>query len=211
LLRPLGMRWQLSQVLEVLVSKRYIEAVIEGSRGWELGFISGFLYARGLGDQFFDAEKEGFDCESLRERLQDLFRRDSGIVHLLLPENLIDIVREAISMSEKAGHPAIIRHERPIQSGRFGFSVRIYSREHAQRIRALFENLPKGLKLTNSSGFKEHIDESAKGIELYAPAHEYELKGEGTVEGELEPLILFYRSCLKEELVNHTELALIGE
>ena len=41
---------------------KYAELVVDGPRGWDIGFIRGFLRAKGLADRVLNAEAEGFDC-----------------------------------------------------------------------------------------------------------------------------------------------------
>ena len=84
---------------------------------------------------------------------------------------------------------------------RFEFRFRIYSRPHAERIRGWFKRPPEGVRLTDETRFEEIIDSEAKGMESFAPAHEYELRAEGAVTGKVEGVIELYRLCRGEELV----------
>jgi len=83
-------------------------------------------------------------------------------------------------------------------AGRFGFEVvdetrieRAYfhfefstpSREVAATIKKAIKSLPEGVKVADYSPEEiEHPD--AKGTEVYSPAHDYEFRGKGVVEGD---------------------------
>ena len=183
------------------MSSRYHELVIEGPRGWALGFIQGFLRGRGVDGRLLDAEKEGFDCEPLREKIRELLHPAAETSHLLVPEELVPMVREALGDADASARGLVLRHERPIGSARFGFSCAAYSRVDGQRIRDLFENLPEEVRLTAGTQFEETTDPEVQGPGLYAPAHGHEFKGEGGVEGALEGVLAIYRICRGEAMI----------
>jgi hypothetical protein len=97
-----------------------------------------------------------------------------------------------------------------LAGARFRFFARIFSREHAGRIRRLLTELPEGARAMPGSQWEEREDPDAKGEELYAPVHEYELKGDGGVEGELLAVLDVYRRCRDEELIRVERAELIG-
>ncbi len=57
--------------------------------------------------------------------------------------------------------------------------------------------------------FEENRDPDAKGVELYAPTHHYELRGKGTVEGAVDGVVELYRYCRMEDLIHQDEAVLI--
>jgi hypothetical protein len=193
------------------MTSRYVEFVIDGPKGWDLGFVRGFLHGREMDGRIIDAEKEGFDCAPLREHLKELLHPDSNTAHLLVPEDLAAAVEEAVQASGQAGFPMVIRHRRAVHEARFTFSVHLYSREVGKKVLSLFTQLPDRVTLRMENGFEEKVDPRAEGVELYAPTHDYELKGEGTVEGELEPVLKLYRACRDEDLIHQSQAHLIPE
>ncbi len=187
----------------------YVEVVIDGPRGWDVGFVQGYLNGKGTGERVFDAEGEGFDCEPLKEKLKQLLHLDSDTAHLLVPENFVADVREAVKKSTDTHRPITICHERAISGARFHFTVHVFSKEYAAKIRELFDHMPDGVKLIDSTGFDVKVDPGAEGVELYAPTHDFEMKGEGVVEGDLEGVIQVYRACRAEELIHQSAAELI--
>jgi hypothetical protein len=193
------------------MAERYVEMVIDGPSGWDLGFIRGFLRGRALGGGVLDAEAEGFDCGSLRERLREVLHPGRETLHLLVPEDLVPTVREAVAESKSAGHPMAIRHERPLTGARFKFEMRVSSREHGKRFLDRLQHLPAGARHAEGTRFDEKEDPNARGVELYAPTHEYELVARGGVEGDLLPVLELYRFCRGEDLIHQDGAELVGE
>lgn len=190
---------------------RYLEMVVDGPRGFTLGFIEGFLRGRGLEDTVLDADREGFDCEPLRERIREILAPSVDTLHLLCPEALVPAVRQAVEAAASHGAAVAIRHERPLAGARFSFSFTVYSRPHGERVRGYFQHLPKGVTLSPDTSFREILHPEDAGVEVYTPAHEYELRGKGTVEGPVEGVLALYRICRDEELIREGKAQLLDE
>ena len=191
------------------MATRYHEIALEGPTGRTLGFVQGFLAGRGHAGRALDAWKEGFDCESLRERIRELFQPQMQTYHLLVPADLVPTVHEALRQGDAQDLAITIREERPIEGARFTFEFQVYSREHGPRIRSLFDPPPAGVALSADASFQERVDPDATGVEAYAPAHDYELKGSGTVEGDLSAVLGLHRAVRDDELVEQGPLELI--
>ena len=189
---------------------RYYELVIEGPRGWGIGFLHGFLLGYGSPQAVLDAEEEGFEVESLREQIRELFLPTAEILHLVVPAPMVPQVRRAIRAAASRGRAMTIKHERALTGVRFRFEFSIYSREHAARWRRRFEDLPPGARLSKGTIFTEIRDPDGRGVELYAPLHQYELRGEGEVEGNLEAVLPIFRLCRDEQLVQVSGAELIS-
>lgn len=190
---------------------RYVELVIQGHPGWGRGFVDGYFCARGEVGRIFDAEAEGFQIAPLRERILDALDPSHGTLHLLVPENLTGLAREALESARRCAYEVEIVDQQDAWGATYDFEVDIYSREHAQRIRSLFEELPEGVELSADSRFKETVDPDAKGPESYAPVHDYELHGRGTVTGPVDGVVALYRRCRAEALIKQTKARLIHD
>lgn len=191
------------------MTERYVEVVVEGPRGWDLGFIQGFFRARGQDGRLLDAEAEGFDCSGFRERLTELLHGGRERLHLILPEALTSLLEEAVAASLDGPHPLSIVARRRVGGAAFSFTLRIFSREVGERVKGLLLHPPQGLLVEWTSPLEERIDPRARGAELYAPAHEYEIKGKGRCSGGLEAVLDLYRSLSKEEPVDLGALELL--
>jgi hypothetical protein len=69
------------------------------------------------------------------------------------------------------------------------FDYVCYSVDLAPGVRRVIEeDLPEGVRMCDYST-DEKTDEDAKGIELYGPVHDYELRGRGCYVGSVEGII----------------------
>jgi hypothetical protein len=183
------------------MGRTFVEVVVEGPRGRSRGFVEGYLAGRGLDERLLDAEEEGFDCETLRERLREILHPGEEVLHLLVPAETLDEVREAADAAASRGIVVAIRASRPLVGASFVFSFAAYSPEHGRRVLALLSDLPEGVRLLRERPFEERLDPAARGIEAYSPAHEYEFRGKGTVEGDLEGVLAVRRRLRDESAV----------
>lgn len=96
---------------------------------------------------------------------------------------------------------------REVLGGRFGFKAEAYSREIGQKIHdALNENLPAGVDCVDLE--KEEIDPEAKGVDLFAPAHEYVYKARGTILGTPPGILEMNRRIVRLDFVHEEPLEL---
>lgn len=191
------------------MNRNFIEMVIEGPRGKTRGFIEGFLSGRGHGNQVIDAEEEEFDCEPMRERIREMLIPSGNTVHLLVPEDLRDEVDEAIAAAGAWGATLALRQERRVRAARFEFDFRIYSREHAARVKELLARVPEDVTL-EADPFQETDLPGEESGGAFAPVHAYELRGEGSASGPIEAILPMYRRWREEELIHQTRLEMLS-
>ncbi len=89
----------------------------------------------------------------------------------------------------------------------FDFEVNVFNPEIGKEVLSLIENRDDAIRL---EGFEpeEIVEKDAAGTELYAPEHEYELKGKGYAEGPFEKIIAFYSALSEIDQVNCSDMAL---
>ena len=87
----------------------------------------------------------------------------------------------------------------------FGFEA--FAKRYNDEIVEVLRNLPAGLR---ADGFQHNVklDPSAKGVEAYAPTHDYEAKGTGTVVGRVDLVIELKRKLRDFPLVKSDEIEL---
>ena len=100
-------------------------------------------------------------------------------------------------------------HEQPRHHYSTRVSPAVLVRFHP-RFLAYFRNLPPGARLVEEEPLREKQDPDSKGVELYAPSHDYELTGRGRVEGAFDAVLEAYRFCRREDLI-HQERAQLSE
>jgi hypothetical protein len=187
----------------------YREFVIEGPKGWVVGYLQGFVHGRDATAAIHDAEASHCEVSGVRERIRELVLRSSEIAHVLVSERHADLVRAGIVAAESTGRTIDLRLERTIVSAMFSFRFQSFSRECARRIRGYLDSLPDGVKMSADSSVEERLDPDAMGAESYAPAHDYELRGEGEILGEVGGVLQVHRVFEADELIDADHVVLV--
>jgi hypothetical protein len=95
-----------------------------------------------------------------------------------------------------------------VTSARFDFTVEIFSETAAAEVRrALVEALPDGVEIADYQE-REQRDASARGVELYAPAHPYAFRARGRVRGKLPGVLEVHRRARNLAFVKAEEIHL---
>lgn len=169
----------------------YCEVVVEGSFDLMKGFVVGFLEGKGVeGDVLF-----GDDCQIKRESTVGLLMRITGIREktctVIVGAGLHNLLSSAL---EKCQHliPLHIVRVRPVSGAYFSVIFKTYSKEIGKEIHDLLSHLPEGV--IRESGFEMHerLTPEGKGIDAYAPLHEYELNGKGRISGSVKEIFDLY-------------------
>jgi hypothetical protein len=96
---------------------------------------------------------------------------------------------------------------REVLGGRFGFKAEAYNREIGQKIHeALNEDLPAGIDCIDLEKEETHPD--AKGVELFAPIHEYVYKARGTIVGTPPGILEMDRRLCRLDFVHEEPMEL---
>ena len=107
---------------------------------------------------------------------------------LLMRIDTVDSFLEALQQWE-ARLAVTLESRETILSASMDFSFKFYSRDEANLVRSIFQTLPEGVQISQDYDPQEHSDAAAKGNEMYAPAHDYEFSGSGTVHGNLRGVL----------------------
>lgn len=141
---------------------------------------------------------------SLADRVRDALGADAGRrVFATAPQARV-LLRIAFG---KTG--LRIDRLRRIERGRFRFSVEAYSEATAEEIRAALRDLPAGVAV---DGFTESVERHPedKGVELFAPAHDYVYRAQGQVNGSAPGLLEIYRRLEDLDFVDVGRLEIEG-
>jgi len=96
---------------------------------------------------------------------------------------------------------------RRVAGARFRFHYRAFTPAHAEEIAALLAAVPAGASRTGGDPVVRR-DPDGKGVEAYAPVHDYEAHGEGEIAGRVDAVVLARRALTGHALVQITDLAL---
>jgi len=184
------------------MSVKFSEIVIEGRFMMVKGFLLGFLSQAKADGKYFFHRKEGIRRETFKEMIKEFFELDNH-THICLEDDLVDRFVDAGRLYQSiTGNE--IKSIKPIKGASFTFSFEVFNKDLAKEIKDILQNLPDGVKLEDYIPFEEKDDEG-KGIEGYAPLHEYTSRGRGRFNGNFEGVMDIYlkikRSDLSESVV----------
>jgi hypothetical protein len=177
----------------------FYQVVLEGSPKTALGLLAGLQLGSGSAGTFYFCQHEGITTESLGERLAELVRLHPRDCELVVdgPMNQ-QLKRLAKRITEATGLK--LTASRRIRSAGFDFRFEAFARRYGDDILKLLHDLPQGARL-EGFGTKERISPDAVGIEAYAPAHDYELRGRGRVVGRIDAVIEARRRLQRQPLL----------
>ncbi len=181
------------------MNKEYCEVVVEGSLDLVRGFVLGFLEGKGLQGEAIFGEDHHVENEGKFGQLMRLIGVKGDRVHLIIGAGFHKLLEEALE--RRKGELALkIISEKRIGQASFGFRYRAYTRGLGDELMILFGEPPGGLQVKDHKP-RETVFPEAKGVEAYAPLHEYEVKASGTISGPVKDVIDFYGSAEHHDMV----------
>jgi hypothetical protein len=180
----------------------YYELLVKGNEDKIFAYLNGYLTGKKIKQGVIFCEECPFRIHELRE----LIRYHGDVAHIICRAGLRQTVLSAIR-SAPAAYSFEVKKDRKITSASFEFKFETFSKKVAGGLKRMFTQLPAGLKLIDFQP-EETIDPDAKGIERYAPAHEYQYSGEGMVAGNVETLLDFHCRLSQSDFVELEEIVL---
>jgi len=186
--------------------RTFYEVEIQGPPKVIFGFISGFLLGSGEDTTAYCCLDDDVAHEGIGERLAELVRLRPRDVHVVLDNSTTKLLKKvARRMKQETGLELVsCRH---IRSASFHFKFDAYALRYDIEIMDLLKELPRGVRLVD---FEREvvIDPKAKGIESYAPAHHYEVRGSGTITGRIDLVIEMRRKINQHPLIKPKSIQL---
>jgi len=185
--------------------KTYVEMIIEGPEEYARGYVRGFVAARGSHAEVIFDDEVGIDVDDIVQKITGALGLSRKVVHSIVDADTAALVREAIGSARDV--PLNVRSERTIDRARFEYKFEIFNREQGELVVKAFKNLPTGVALI---GHDLHVkeDPSARGQELYSPAHEYSVTGHGAAEGPIDKIIWLYKELTSVEQLTAENITL---
>lgn len=156
----------------------FFELVIKGDDRDVIPYLSGFAASARARGMYF-AEEAGLHVPALRSRILHL----GEVNHVICTEALRGVVHDALAKAAPRYHFEI-KDERRVERATFAFKVETPSLQIAKAVQAAVAKLPRGVAVTDFVQHEE-LDPSAKGAEVYSPAHDYFYTAKGNVEGDI--------------------------
>ncbi len=182
----------------------YVEIIFKGV----VEDVKKFLADLGadLGDDFgpyFISEERGIADEGRVWKFLEAVKLVEDHTHALVPE------KDLAAVAKRLGDTGIgIHAAHKVIEKRLQFEYECFNEELAAQIRALFDNPPAGVTIEgyNPNTFR---DASAKGQELYTPAHDFECKGEGSAKGPVKALVEFRKTISEIPQIDVDDISLV--
>jgi hypothetical protein len=168
-------------------------------------FILGFVAGRGATR---DAVRFGRDLpleqRSLGERLRALLPGGRNEAIILVDAHVAGALAAALREASDLGI-ALAEHARLIAVS-FTFTAETPSRDAAAHVIDVVEHPPAGVTVVDLE--REVIDPNARGIERYAPVHEYMFRATGRITGSLDGVLAMHDRLKQTDFVAVQDLRL---
>lgn len=186
--------------------RAFNEVVFRGKPKVVRAFLSGLLLGAGRRAVIYYSFLDGVQHEGKAEKLAEIVGVRTSDCHVIVDAGT------AAWLTGLAGGIAAetgleITANRGISSATMEFRYHAYAQRYEDEIMAVLNGLPDGLKL---AGLRRDVrtDPDAKGVEAYAPAHEFEAKGSGSVHGAVDQLIELKRRLAAFPLLKVADIEL---
>lgn len=186
--------------------KRYNEVVFEGDFDLIRGFVIGFLEGSKIEGEAIFSEDHHIENEGTFGQLLRLIGIRGDQVHLIVGAGFYELLSEALKKRQYEINITIVS-VKEISMAYFDFTYKAFTRELGSELKEIFGALskdPEGLHMEAGYKPEEKIRPEAKGVETYAPLHEYELKAAGRIHGPVKDVIDFYG------VVEHYDMVELG-
>lgn len=189
------------------MNKNYYEVIVEGSVDLIRGFVLGFMEGRGIKGEAIFEEEQHIKVEGKLTQLIRLSGIKGKRIHIIVGTGFYQVVRDAfMNVQEKMDLKVVSVRE--IADAHFGFQYKAFNKELGEELKGIFADLPEGLRIEGDYLPEESLMPEGKGIESYAPLHEYELSARGEIHGPAREALDFYRKLELHDMVELDDIKL---
>ncbi len=186
--------------------KKYNEVVLRGALDLIRGFVIGFLEGSKIEGEAIFNEDHHIENEGAFGQLMRLVGIKGDQVRLIVGSGFHELLSEALNKRKQEINITIVS-VREISMAYFDFSYKAFTRELGNELKEIFGAIsrdPEGLHMEAGYKPEEEIRPEGKGVETYAPLHEYQLKASGRIHGPVKDVIDFYG------VVEHYDMVELG-
>ncbi len=185
----------------------YHELVFEGSLSVVRAFLTGLRLGRGWATPFVCEEDHGIQGDTFGHKVLEKIRLTKDLTYVLVVDQQVSTVTDAARSADKKLGIAV-RRDRRVREARFDYQFKVFDRQTANRLRRLLDHPPEEVECVDCEVSEaEHPD--GRGIEVYAPEHEYTFRGKGTVRGEVQAVLSFREALCRIEQVRAEKISLV--
>jgi hypothetical protein len=175
----------------------YHEVVIKGSPKTVRGLLTGLALGAGEDLAFWFHEDEDIVDPTIprtaRRTIEKLHLLPTTLVRVVVTGTIAKLLRARRRAIEASGVCEVVEIDR-VKKARFELCYHTYAKRYDDEVQILLKDLPRGVKLLNPVHDVE-LDPDAEGVEAYSPAHSFESRGGGIIEGRFD-LVLDLRNRL---------------
>ena len=186
--------------------KKYNEVVLKGAFDLIRGFVIGFLEGSKIEGEAIFNEDHHIENEGAFGQLMRLVGIKGDQVRLIVGAGFHELLSEALGRRKQEVDITIVS-VREISMAYFDFSYKAFTKELGNELKEIFGAIsrdPEGLHMEAGYKPEEEIRPEGKGVETYAPLHEYQLKASGRIHGPVKDVIDFYG------VVEHYDMVELG-
>ena len=189
---------------------QFYEVVFEGHYKAVYGLLEGYLMGLGSDLPYYFSEKSGIRSETMTEIVLEWISLRGKLHHVIMEKTFYETFAEAVAARKDSRFvdTKFIRSAQLIRDATFTFEAETYGRKYGTEIKSILNNLQEGLELHDYNPVEKDTDDG-KGIELYAPEHDYVYKATGRISGELPGLISFRKEMDDHPLIEVEYIELI--
>jgi len=184
----------------------FYEVVFRGKPKVVRGFLHGLTLGANPDAQVFFSFTDGINHEGKVERFVEKVGLRNPEVHVVVDAETSRIIKSLAKRIVQQTGLEIVTHRR-VKSARLPFRFHAYTPKLDDEILALVKKIPAGVKLKD---FRHNVtsDPASKGVEAYAPAHDYEATGEGELVGPVDLLVDLRRKMHDIPLIEDQDIEL---
>ncbi|MFA5182910.1 MAG: hypothetical protein WC405_16445 [Syntrophales bacterium] len=184
------------------MSGHYFEVVIEGNHEFIEGFVKGLIAERGIQEESFFGEDYNIDDETTLEMLARLVGMRGEHTVIIVESRVLEVIREALGRpGGKQGGISLLSVHR-IKDAFFTFSIQTFSREIGKELDHILSEASAALKIEPPYAPQEKETPEGRGVEAYAPLHDYEFQAKGSISGDCAEVFHCYGKLKRYEVVD---------
>jgi hypothetical protein len=185
---------------------RFFEVVFRGKPKVVKAFLKGLMMGAGREVTVYFNFDEGVHHEGKTEKFKEMFGIRAIDCHVITDSDGSKYMKKMAGRIAAETGLEITAH-RAIRSASMAFTYQAFAPRYSAEIVAMLKKRPKGLRLQGYE-HQERRDPSAKGVEAYSVAHDFEATGSGTISGRIDLLIELKRTFADYPLIKANDIIL---
>ena len=182
--------------------KAYRVMVLEGHLSAARGFLAGLVAGQNLEWDIHFCEECGVEAESLKHRLFEKLGLERDLTRVILPAALAARIEPALAALPRHARGELAVHaDEGIREATLKMHGSFFERQRTAEVRALLAAPPGGVTVDLSRD-EEESHPGAKGVEAYAPEHDFAWHMQGSARGAVSGVLALREALRKHEMIS---------